>query len=95
MMTKTCPSDSFWKQRKIPAGKMKIIIWRSKKNDGQAVGWCSETEAMMGTARSRMISSKRPAGLKGSTETHCGSWRSPCPTDCRIVRSREQSSASW
>ena len=31
-----------------PAGKAKMRKLRSMKKDGQAVGWCSETEAMMG-----------------------------------------------
>lgn len=67
MMTKTWASDSFWKHRKMPAGKMKIIIWRSKKKDGQAVGWCSETEAMMGTASAREArgGQRRVAGRRG------------------------------
>lgn len=30
-----------------------MSISKSKKKDGQAVGWCSETEAMMGTVKER------------------------------------------
>jgi hypothetical protein len=51
MMMKTCPSVSCWKQRNSPAGKMKMSISRSKKNDGHAVGWCSDTDAMIGTGQ--------------------------------------------
>lgn len=31
-----------------PAGKVQIKTWRSKKNDTHVVGWCSETDAMIG-----------------------------------------------
>lgn len=31
-----------------PAGKVQMRMWRSKKKDTQVVGWCSDTEAMIG-----------------------------------------------
>jgi hypothetical protein len=31
-----------------PAGKRNTRKWRSIKNEGHAVGWCSETEAIIG-----------------------------------------------
>ena len=48
MITNTCSSLSSLKQRITPAGKRKTRNWRSMKNDGQAVGWCSDTDAMIG-----------------------------------------------
>ena len=36
------------KRKKRPTGARGTRICRSKKKDVQVVGWCSETEAMMG-----------------------------------------------
>jgi len=41
-------SDNLLKQKYRPAGKRKRRMWKSNINDDHAVGWCSETEAIMG-----------------------------------------------
>ena len=43
-----------------PAGKTKIRNCRSMKKLGHAVGWCSETEAMIGMYLKRADSEARP-----------------------------------
>lgn len=35
-------------QNQRPAGKVQTRMWRSKKKETHVVGWCSDTEAMMG-----------------------------------------------
>ena len=38
----------FKKQKYKPAGAKTVKKWRSKKKEDQVVGWCSETDAMIG-----------------------------------------------
>lgn len=38
----------FLMQNHRPAGKVQTRMWRSKKKDTHVVGWCSDTDAMMG-----------------------------------------------
>lgn len=38
----------FLMQNQRPAGKVQTRMWRSKKKETQVVGWCSDTEAIMG-----------------------------------------------
>lgn len=47
-LPKTRSSLMFLMQNHRPAGKVHTRMCRSKKNDTQVVGWCSDTEAMMG-----------------------------------------------
>ena len=35
-------------QYQSPAGNTHASMWRSKKNENHVVGWCSDTEAMIG-----------------------------------------------
>lgn len=42
-----------------PAGKRKARMWRSKKKEDQVVGWCSDTEAMMGMCSFAYVGSSR------------------------------------
>ena len=44
----TLSSLMFFTQYHTPAGKAQTRMWRSKKNETQVVGWCSDTDAMMG-----------------------------------------------
>lgn len=44
----TRSSLMFLMQNQRPAGKVHTRMWRSKKKETQVVGWCSDTEAMMG-----------------------------------------------
>jgi hypothetical protein len=47
-MTKIPPSVMLLKSVKRPTGARGTRMCRSKKKDVQVVGWCSETDAMMG-----------------------------------------------
>lgn len=47
-LPKTRSSLMFFMQNQRPAGNVHTRMCRSKKNDTQVVGWCSDTEAMMG-----------------------------------------------
>ena len=42
------PSELALKQWYKPDGMSMVSMWKSKKNDAHVVGWCSDTEAMMG-----------------------------------------------
>ena len=42
------PSVKFWNKKNKPTGAKGTATCRSKKKDVHAVGWCSDTEAMMG-----------------------------------------------
>lgn len=44
----TRSSLTFLMQNQRPAGNVQTRMWRSKKNETQVVGWCSDTDAMMG-----------------------------------------------
>lgn len=44
----TRSSLMFLMQNQSPAGKVHTRMWRSKKKETQVVGWCSDTDAMMG-----------------------------------------------
>ena len=44
----TLSSVRYFMTNQIPAGKMQTSMCRSKKNEVQVVGWCSDTLAMMG-----------------------------------------------
>lgn len=48
VLPKTRSSLMFLMQNQRPAGKVQTRMWRSKKKDTQVVGWCSDTEAIMG-----------------------------------------------
>lgn len=47
-LPKTRSSLMFLMQNQSPAGKVQTRMWRSKKKDTHVVGWCSDTEAMIG-----------------------------------------------
>lgn len=47
-LPKTLSSLMFLIQNHSPAGKVHTRIWRSKKKETHVVGWCSDTEAMIG-----------------------------------------------
>lgn len=44
----TRSSLMFLIQNQRPAGNVQTRMWRSKKKDTHVVGWCSDTDAMMG-----------------------------------------------
>lgn len=48
LLPKTRSSLMFLMQNQRPAGKVHTRMWRSKKKDTQVVGWCSDTDAIMG-----------------------------------------------
>jgi len=56
---KMLASVGLWRQRYMPAGMRKTRMWRSKKKDVQAAGWCSETEAIKGSTRAAYVGSRR------------------------------------
>lgn len=47
-LPKTLSSFMFLITYHKPAGKVAMRICRSKKNENQVVGWCSETDAIIG-----------------------------------------------
>ena len=59
------------------------------KNDGHAVGWCSDTEAMIGMYLHAAVMSAPPTSALDGKLT---SSRNQCPTDNRTGQSRVQSS---
>lgn len=48
LLPKTRSSLMFLMQNQRPAGKVHTRMWRSKKKDTQVVGWCSDTDAIIG-----------------------------------------------
>lgn len=60
------------------------------KNEGHAVGWCSDTEAIIGMylQGAEVMSTT----LVGALDDKLTSSRNQCPTESRTARSRVQSS---
>lgn len=48
ILPKTRSSLMFFMQNQRPAGNVQTRMCRSKKNETQVVGWCSDTDAMIG-----------------------------------------------
>lgn len=48
LLPNTRSSLMFLMQNQRPAGNVHTRMWRSKKKETHVVGWCSDTDAMMG-----------------------------------------------
>ena len=58
-MIKIAPSDILANMKKSPTGASGTSMCRSKKKDVQVVGWCSETDAIIGMYFEAYVGSRR------------------------------------